>query len=85
MSAAEHAIENAVSAIERATKKAMSAAWNQRQNAIIEAYKRWRNTDPNLRQLSATPNEIWDMAMWVVYNDRPSRGGEQEWMTDETP
>lgn len=80
MSAAEHAIENAVSAIERAIKKAAEegakkcAAYDE----LTEAYKRWRNTDPNIKQLSATPNEIWDMAMWVVYNDRPSRGGEQE-------
>lgn len=77
MSNAEHAIENAVSAIERAVKKASGQGVSRvaAYDAIIEAYTKWKNTDPNLEELSATPIEIWDMAMWVVYNDRPNRGG----------
>ena len=80
MNAAEHAIENAVSAIERAINKATEQGMKKHAayDAISEEYTKWKNTDMNLEQLSATPYEVWDMAMWVVYNDRPSREGEQE-------
>lgn len=79
MSPAEHAIENAVDAIERAIEKVKrEGASKAAYDAFDDAYRKWKNTDQNLEQLSATPIEIWDMAMWVVYNDRPSRGGEQE-------
>ena len=74
MNAAEHAIENAVDARERLAKKAAGLSGV---DAVIEAadaaYAKWRNEDPNLMKLGATPGEIWDMAGWVVHNDRPGR------------
>lgn len=80
MSPAEHAIENAVGAIERAIKKAAEQGMKKvaAYDELIKAYKRWENTDPNLEQLHASALEVWDMAMWVVYNDRPNREEEQE-------
>ena len=78
MTAAEHAMENAVFAIERATKMTAEPGMEKcaTYDVLNKAYARWRDTDPNLEQLHATPDEIWNMAMWVVYNDRPNRGEE---------
>lgn len=79
MSQAEHAIENAVWAIERAIEKVKrEGASKAAYDAFDDAYRKWKNTDQNLTQLSATPIEIRDMAMWVVYNDRPAQRTKEE-------
>ena len=54
MSNAEHAIENAVVALEKNID-----------------YETWASNDLNLENLQATPDEIWNMAQWVLYNYRP--------------
>ena len=79
MNAAEHAIENAVYAIERAIKKTAEQGTKKcaTYDVFNEAYAKWKTTDLNLEQLHATPDEIWNMAMWVVYNDRPNREDEE--------
>lgn len=64
MTYAEHAIENAVYAIEQAARKTK----NGENTYEYDAYEDWKNTDPNLEMLKATPEEICDMAMWVIYN-----------------
>ena len=74
MNAAEHAIENAVDARERLRGKVTGLPeLDDVIEAAAAAYNDWRANDPNLAQLHATPGEIWDMAGWVVYNDRPAR------------
>lgn len=51
MSNAEHAIENAVYAMQDGKTMA-----------------EWTETDPNLERIKAAPNEVWDMASWVLWN-----------------
>ena len=51
MSNAEHAIENAVFAIEHG----------------IDFHEWNKNKDINFMYISATPDEVWQMAQWVVY------------------
>lgn len=60
MTNAEHAIENAVCAIERTSDK--------KDISLDELYKKWKETDINLKYIKSDPSEIWEMAMWVYYN-----------------
>ena len=64
MTNAEHAIENAVCAIERTSDK--------KDISLDEVYKKWKETDINLEYIKSDPSEIWEMAMWVYYNYRES-------------
>ena len=50
MSNAEHAIENAISAIEKDID-----------------FKTWSESDINLQYITARPEEVWDMAIYVVH------------------
>lgn len=50
MSNAEHAIENALYAIERGVP-----------------FETWARGDQNLPGISATPEEVWEMAEYVIY------------------
>lgn len=59
MTNAEHAIENAVCAIERTA--------DNKDISLDEVYKKWKETDINLKYIKSDPSEIWEMAMWVYY------------------
>lgn len=58
----------------------MTCAEHALENAI-EAMKQgkereeWTKKDSNLSSLKATPEEIWDMAGYIVYTYRPNWGG----------
>ena len=51
MSNIEHALENAIDAVESNVK-----------------FEDWRDNDPNLKHVKASPEEIWSMANYVVYS-----------------
>lgn len=62
----------------------MTCAEHALENAI-EAMKKgkereeWAKTDTNLSSLTATPEEIWDMAGYIIYSYRSHYYGEDEW------
>lgn len=55
MTYAEHALENAISALKQGKE-----------------LKEWASRDSNLSALKATPEEIWNMANYIVYTYHPS-------------
>lgn len=36
------------------------------------AFENWKSTDSNLEHINATPEEIWELAIYVVYSYKPS-------------
>lgn len=61
----------------------MSYAAHALENAIT-AFKQgkeleeWAKTDTNLSSLTATPEEIWDMAGYIIHSYRSHYYGEDE-------
>ncbi len=61
----------------------MTCAEHALENAI-EAMKNgkereeWAKTDTNLSSMAATPEEIWDMAGYILYSYRAHHHGEDE-------
>lgn len=51
--------------IEHALENAINAVKKE------HTFEIWKSTDPNLEHINATPEEIWELAIYVVYSYKP--------------